>query len=90
MRRVRLERRAFINGSLYDTGSVIDLADDMALAPYMTELTDALPSEPVAATESAPEKTVTVHYHPASNEVDIDVDGVGMHVDHAALKIETD
>lgn len=94
MRSVRLNRAAFLNGALYDAGSVITISDDEALAPYMTEI----PPEPIAPDPAAmpaavvapSDKAVTVHYDATKHAVDIDVEGVSTHIDHATLQIKTD
>jgi hypothetical protein len=92
--RVRLKRNAFLNDSFCEAGSVVTVADDTTLAPYMTRLSDdPTPTATVAAvlpTVVAPANTVTVHYNEKSGEVDIDVNGVEMRVDHAALKVKVD
>lgn len=83
MRRVLLHRRAYLNNSLCEQNTVIEIGEGTALADYMTLLPDQKPGSP-------PEKTVMVHVHKATGEIDIDVAGVEMRVDHAALKVERD
>lgn len=93
MRRVLLQQKAFLNGTLYDAGEIVAISDDTVLAPYMTELPAEAPSAPAepepAPVTATPDKTVTVHYHPSTSELDIDVDGVSTRIDHATLNIET-
>jgi hypothetical protein len=96
MRTVRLTRPAFINGALLDPGAVVEIDDHVALAPFMVEIqaTPApviVPADPMPVQAvPVPDKAVTVHYDPATREIDIDVDGVSTRIDHATLKIETD
>lgn len=84
MRSVRLMRNAFINDRYCVSGDVVDIGEHTALAPHMRLLSS--PSKAVIT----PHAAVVVHVHHATGEVDIDVNGVEMHIDHAALKIETD
>lgn len=89
MRRVLLQSKAFLNGALCEAGSIVEIGDDTALAPYMTELpAEPAPSAPAAVPTA--EKNVSVQVHSATGEVDIDVDGVETRIDHATLTIKTD
>lgn len=81
MRRVILQRPAFLDNALCARGSIVTIADDAPLASWMTLVPDAAPAAP-----STPDQIVTVHA--GSHEVDIDVGGVTMHIDHATLKVD--
>lgn len=83
MRRVLLQRPAFLDNALCERGSIVPITDGIALASYMTLQADA--GAPVAA-----DKTVTVHVHHATGEIDIDANGVEIRVDGATLKVERD
>lgn len=84
MRRVILQRPAFLDNALCPRGSVVTIADDAPLASWMTPVPDATPA-PIAPVQP-PDQIVTVHAGP--HDVDIDVGGVTMHIDHATLKVD--
>lgn len=80
MRQVRLKRNAFINASYCTAGSVVTIGDDVAVAPFMTEIAQAIPQG----------HSVSVRYIEGTGEVDITVDGVETALDHATLKLRMD
>jgi hypothetical protein len=89
MRSVRLTRNAFINDRYCVSGEVVDIGDHTALAPHMRLLPSHAPLHAtVAVPVAAPTHTVVVHYHQTAHEVDIEVNGVEMRVDDAALKVD--
>lgn len=86
MRQVRLKRNAFINASYCVVGTIVTIGDDVALAPFMTEIPPAAP-----AVATAPQShVVSLRYSERAGEVDITVDGVETKLDHAALKLRMD
>lgn len=90
MRSVRLTSNAFINDRYCVSGEIVDIGDHTALAPHMRLLSGAAPvrASHAAAAIAPPDKTVTVQYDQDAHEVDIEVNGVEMRVEHAALKVE--
>lgn len=80
MRTVLLRRNAFINATFCTAGSTVTIGDDIAMAPFMTEVTPDTPQS----------HTVSLRYSEKSGEVDLIVDGVETKLDHATMKLRMD
>lgn len=90
MPRVLLQRPAFLDNALCARGSIVTISDDAPLASWMTLVPDAatpVPDPAAKVLSAVADQIVTVHADAVAHEVDINVGGVEMHIDHATLKV---